>query len=404
MLLVLPRAAWVLALSSLAIVPARAQQDQADSLASKSAGNSGEAGSGSLSTQIGYYHHDDDLESGNPFLDEELTVIEPLFIWDKNVSDDWGYSVTVSYDSVTSASIDRLSKFPEQSGASGDYYASVDYASRHRRDEGEWLGWLLGASIEYDYMSLHLGGNYSQESDDKNVTNSYALTGFFDTVDIIRFDGSGAEGSDTRLSLAASYNRTAVLSPTWIGDLGVTLAAQSGFLETAYNAVVLEDAGLPPNPNLYNQANGIEVAEELPDTRLRAALSYRARHFLSPGRAVELGGRLYGDDWGIFSFALEPRYYMPLIADRLSLRLRYRYYNQTAADDFQEEFQGTTLADAPEFRTQDSDLGDLDSHTIGSRFDLTPGGDHNWYFDLNYVTRSDGLDHYYLGVGYSFAF
>lgn len=379
--------------------PVGAQRDDPLSGAPPTADEPGAPGTSRLSTQLGYYHHDDDA-AGNPFLDEELTVIEPILVWDSNVSEDFGYSVTLSYDFVSSASIDRLNAFPEQSGASGDYYFGLDYASRHRVDDGKWLGWMLGGSIEYDYASLHFGGNYSAESDDGNTTNAFALTGFYDTIDIIRFDGEQSEGTDTRLSLAGTYSLYRVLSPTWASDLSTTLSFQSGFLETAYNAVVLEDPSFPPNPALDNQANGIEFTEELPDTRVRAAIAYTARHWLGPGNALELGGRLYGDDWGILSFALEPRWYRTLVEERLRMRLRYRYYNQTEADDYEEHFLGTTEADVPEERTQDSELAAFDSHGFGVRFDLTPGGRHGWYLDLNYDIRSDDLDGYFASVGY----
>lgn len=379
------------------------EQESAGSGARKTTGNTGEPGTGRLSTQLGFYHHDDDL-AGNPFLDEELTVIEPIVIWDSNVSEDFGYSLTFSYDNVSSASIDRLNQFPEQSGASGDYYFGLDYASRHRRGEGEWLGWQVGASAEYDYTSLHFGASYSDENADQSVTSSFALTGYYDTIDIIRFDGAQNEGTDDRLSLAGTYGLYQVLTPTWASDLSATLSVQSGFLETAYNAVVLEDASFAPNPLLDNLARGIEFTEELPDTRIRAALSYKARHYLSPGRAVEMGTRLYGDDWGIYSVALEPRYYLPLVHDRLNLRLRYRFYTQTEADDFQEHFLGTVATDLPEFRTQDAELASFSSHGMGTRFDLTPRGPHKWYLDLNYVLRSDDLDGYFGAVGYSVDF
>jgi Protein of unknown function (DUF3570) len=399
----LRNAIWLL-LGAVGVSQAHAQQgDPASPGAPKNAANKGDPGTGSLTTHLGIYHHGDDL-AGNPFLDEELTVIEPILIWDSNVSADFGYSVTLSYDNISSASIDRLKQFPEQSGASGDYYIGVDYASRHRRDDGEWLGWQLGASVEYDYTSVHFGGNYSKESDDKNATSSFALTGFYDIIDIIRFNGLQNEGTDNRLSVAGTYSLYQVLNRTWSSDLSATVAIQSGFLETAYNAVVLEDSSFPANPFLDNQANGIEFTEELPDTRMRAAVQYKARHYLSPGRAIEMGGRLYGDDWGIVSVALEPRYFMPIVRDRLSLRLRYRYYTQTAADDYQEHFLGTLAGDLPEFRTQDAELGAFDSHGLGARFDFTPGGRHTWYLDLNYVLRSDNLDGYFGGIGYSFNF
>lgn len=382
----------------------RAQgQEPGASSAPRATANQGEPGSGSFSTQLGFYHHSDDL-AGNPFLDEELTVIEPIVLWDYNVSEDFGYSVTLSYDNVSSASIDRLSQFPEQSGASGDYYIGLDYAARHRLEEGEWLGWMLGGSIEYDYTSLHFGGNYSDESDDRNAVSNFALTGYYDTIDIIRFDGTQSEGTDTRLSLAGTYSLYQLLSRTWASDLSATLSFQSGFLETAYNAVVLEDLSFPPNPFLDNQANGVEFTEELPDTRLRAALQYKARHYLGPGQSVELGGRLYGDDWGILSVAVEPRYYRPLVPELLDVRLRYRFYTQTEADDFEEHFLGTLPGDLPEHRTQDAELGAFDSHGVGVRFDLSPGDRHDWYVDLNYSLRSDDLDGYFVSLGYTLRF
>lgn len=376
-------------------------QEPTASDASKSAGNFGDPGTSRFSGQLGYYHHDD---GGNPFLDEKLSVIEPILMWDTNVSDDFGYSVTFSYDNVSSASIKRLSQFPEQSGASGDYYFGLDLGVRHRLDEGEWMGWQLGVSTEYDYNSLHFGANHSDESDDGNSTSSFALTGYYDFIDIIRFNGASDEGTDKRLSLAGTWSLYQVLNPTWNSDLSATLSFQSGFLETAYNAVVLEDPSFRANPLLHNQAQGIEFTEELPDNRIRAAVQYKARHYTGPGRAVELGTRVYGDDWGIYSLAVEPRYYFPLVHDRLSVRLRYRYYFQTEADDYQEHYLGTTAGDLPEFRTQDSELASFDSHSTGVRFDFTPSRRHQWYLDLNYMLRSDDMDGYFASIGYSIGY
>ena len=46
----------------------------------------------------------------------------------------------------------------------------------------------------------------------------------------------------------------------------------------------------------------------------------------------------------------------------------------------------------------------FDSHGLGARFDLTPGGRHDWYLDLNYVLRSDELNSYFGAIGYSVNF
>lgn len=47
---------------------------------------SGEAGTGSLGLRVGYYENGDSSD-GNPFLDEESSVIETIFIADYNISD-----------------------------------------------------------------------------------------------------------------------------------------------------------------------------------------------------------------------------------------------------------------------------------------------------------------------------
>ena len=86
------------------------------------------------------------------------------------------------------------------------------------------------------------------------------------------------------------------------------------------------------------------------------------------------------------------------------VRLRYRYYFQTEADDYQEHYLGTTAGDLPEFRTQDSELASFDSHSTGVRFDFTPSRRHQWYLDLNYMLRSDDMDGYFASIGYSIGY
>ncbi len=356
------------------------------------------AGTGSLRYQLGFYNHGDNGD-GNPFLDEALTVIEPILVFDYNVSDRFGYTTTVSYDHVTSASIDRLSNFPDQSGASGDNYIGADVALRYEANERLELGTHFGFSTEYDYSSLSLGVAATHAPLNTNAKVSYSLDAFFDTLDIIRFDGTEDEGSDNRTSVSGTVNWYQVWSPTLHGELGATLALQSGFLETPYNAVVIEDASLPPNPNLDNMARGREITEELPDSRARGAFYGRLRGSLGEGRAWELNGRLYSDSWSVNSLTLEPRYYRTLIPDQLDLRLRYRLYVQSASKYFEESF---IVED--EFRTQDSDLGDYNTHTLG--FKLTWKKSQRHWLDLafDYAIRSDGLDHIFGAVGWTWKF
>ena len=376
------------ALAAWLAVPAMAQSGVADP----------EPGDSSVEVHIGLFDMPDDGE-GNPFLDEDLTVVEGIVVFDHQLNEKLGVSTMLTYDFISSASIDRLSKFPDQTGASGDYYIGADLGFNYELSERQDLGWHFGGSVEYDYASIGLGGSYFVEALDKNSSWTYSLEAFLDSIDVIRFDGT-EEGTDDRTSLAATVSHYRVLGPKTHGEFGLTLSTQSGFLETAYNAVVLEDPGLPPNPNLANNANGIEITEELPDSRTRGVLFGQVRRALRPGQSVELGGRLYSDTWGVSSLTFEPRYYRSLSPDWL-LRLRYRYYTQTAADDFAETFP--LAAGAPDERTQDADLSEYDSNTFGTRLDWG-GAESSWNLSLDYVLRSDGLDQLLFAIGWSRSF
>ena len=98
-------------------------------------------GDRTLTTRLSFYNNGDSGD-GNPFLDEALTVVEPVIIFDHQVSEDFGYSVDFHYDYVSSASIDRLSNFPEQSGASADNYIGGASSGRWKLADG----WRAGGS------------------------------------------------------------------------------------------------------------------------------------------------------------------------------------------------------------------------------------------------------------------
>jgi hypothetical protein len=325
---------------------------------------------------------------------------------DYRLSEDWSLGADLLFDHVSSASIKRLgdrSAYPntQQSGASGDFFAGATLRARRHLDEGRSWGGLLGVSGEYDYTSLSFGGDYSWEREDRNASFTVGLGGFYDTVKIIRWDGTQTEGNDQRFSLSTNLAWYQAIDGRTHGTLGLTHTQQSGFLETPYNAITLEDGTNPPNPNLEDDALGVEATEELPGQRGRDALFGRLRRYLGADTSLELGGRYYLDDWGIGAWSLEPRLYHQLVDDRLGLRLRYRYYTQTPADYWAEHFAGTDPADAPTFRTQDPELGEFDSHTVGAQ--LSFKNDGAWGFDvsMDVIMRSDDLDHVLLTFGWN---
>lgn len=358
----------------------------------------GASGHGFTEFRIGYYDNDDSGD-GNPFLDEALTVVEPVIIFDYNISDRMAAYGKLSYDAVSSASIDRLANFPEQSGASGDNYFGLDFGLRYKWDEITTIGGFLSASTEYDYNSFGLGGHVSRDLAEKNATVKFSLNGFFDSLDVIRFNGV-QDGSDDRTTLTTSGSWYQVIDSRTHGEFGAVLTYQSGFLETPYNAVVVEDPADAPNPNLDNMARGTEITEELPDSRVRGAIHGKVRRHFGTGTALELGARVYSDSWGISSAALEPRVYQWLIKDQLMLRGRYRLYTQTEADDYQDHF----LLTAPSERTQDSDLASFNAHTLGLKLIWYVREDLTLDIGSDIISRDDGIDQLLGSIGLRYEF
>ena len=359
----------------------------------------GDAGKGSVEFGLGFYSNSDGSngEEGNPFLDEESTIVEPVIVFDYNISDETAVWAKFSYDYVSCASIDRLSNFPEQSGASGDNYISIEGGLRRTPDRQNAWGVFGHLSGEYDYVSVGLGGDYTRTALDGNSSVKYAVNGFFDSIDLIRYNGV-EESSDSRITLTAQVNAYQVMNPLTHAEYGGVLTVQSGYLATPYNAVVIEDT-LVPNTNLVNNAPGREVIEELEDSLIRGAVFGRLRRSLAPRHAVELGGRLYADSWGLTGISIEPRWYHWLIDGKLRMRLRYRFYTQSEADAFSETF----LVEE-EFRTQDADMGSFTAHTLGGLLTLVAGEASEIDLALDYITRDDGIDQILARFAYRWDF
>ncbi len=352
---------------------------------------SAEAGTGTASFRIGYYDNDDKGD-GNPFLDEELTVIEPVVIVDYNITDRLGVYSKFSYDDVTSASIERLSKFSEQSGASSDFYIGLDLGARYELNENRRVGGFVGGSVEYDYTSIGFGGDFAQDLAEKNATLKVSANAYFDRVDVIQFNGE-EDGSANRRSYSSTLSWYQIINKRMHAETGATISVQTGFLETAYNAVVIEDPTDAPNPNLDNRARGTEITEALPGTRVRGSLFGRARYSVRPDTAIEGGGRLYADDWGVRSVTLEPVVrHWPL--DSLGGHLGYRYYVQSAADDYDDHFSRRKSK-----RTQDSDLAAFDAHGLHGGLVWLPWPSVELSVDAGYTFREDGIDQLMLSVG-----
>ena len=345
-----------------------------------------------IELRTGYYDQTDG--GGDETLEEDQTIIEPVIVLRYQATESLGLTAEFSYDNVSAASIERLSETHGQSGASGDNYMSAKFGFDYAWGESD-LAVTLSGSNEYDYTSIGLSTTYGHWLMDRQSHITLSLGSFFDSVEVIRYDGD-EEGSDTRTTLSLGFGFEHTLTPTITTSLGYTFTHQSGFLETALNRVLVSTPGATPiNPpgttSEYLNFQGIEIAEELPDARIRHALYGRLDKYLdwseAPDTAIGLGWRVYSDSWGITAFSVEPSLRQWIVDERLRFELRYRYYSQSAADDYTD-----VLTSVETYRTADSDLGDYAAHTIGTTLFWQVSERSSLELSLDSMTRNDGLD------------
>lgn len=327
---------------------------------------------------------------GNPNLKEDMTVLEPQLLLGVGLSEKLSMTVKGQADIISAASVDKRYRFAPgtQSGASGDKYFGLEAGLFYSWSD-EWkVGGGASIGTEYDYRSIGANVRVVHERPDRNDTFVLKLSAYFDTLDIIKFDGS-EDGSDNRTSYSVGLGWTHVIGPRTVMTLNNDLTIQDGYLATPYNSVVVA---------------GVEVDEVLPDSRIRNATFGRVRHLLLDDLAVEPGLGFYLDDWGAMAVNFEARAYWECVPGRLILQPWYRFHWQTEVDQFVDENDATI----PDERTQDSDLADFTSHTFGLKL-VAPhvnifGADTELEIGADYSLRSDSLNSFSVTVGFMVRF
>lgn len=376
---------------SLGAVGGRAQEVGPDPVAPAPAGDT------VVGVRTTYYEQvDQGGRDGNPFLREDVVVVEPAILFSTKLDEDVTLSALFSHDYVSAASIDRLQNYPQQSGASGDTYFGLDLGLDVQVDDEVAVGGTIHAAGEADYASGGLSGRVSfAPAPATRVTLSIDV--YHDYVRRTRFDGTtdGWSARDTNTLTVWVYR---ALTPWLHAEVGYSFSRQAGALETNFNAVVLE--GGPPNPLLVDQFRGTEVEEDVPDHRLRHAGQVRASLLVRRGTALDLGLSGYADSWGLSSFAVEPGVRHWLVDGVLLVRASYRYMRQDGTDYSADHFR----APPPYHRTQDPDLDSFDLHAVGLKlvWYVSPGWAIDVAGDLGW--RSDGLDQRWLGSGVRWEF
>jgi Protein of unknown function (DUF3570) len=149
---------------------------------------------------------------------------------------------------------------------------------------------------------------------------------------------------------------TQTWTPVFATQVVLYGALQHGFLENPYRAVVIAPAG-------------DQALENHPTNRLRLAAALRGKYYVKPLKtAFSAGARVYRDTWDILGQTYELEAERFVLPD-LRLRVHGRYYRQTEALFWSDDYTGGEPADGPrgQYWTGDRELSPLSSYLLGGR-------------------------------------
>jgi hypothetical protein len=144
-------------------------------------------------------------------------------------------------------------------------------------------------------------------------------------------------------------------TPRFVTQLVYTAQIVNGFQSNPYRSIIL--------------GQGVKAQEHHPEDRARHAISFRANYFLKPAKLVfRFGARGYIDSWSVKSITgeIEAERYL---TERLRVGLRGRYYQQSGAVFFSDDYTGGDLPLGPkgQYFTGDRELSPFFSLSVGAR-------------------------------------
>lgn len=346
-----------------------------------------------------YYSQDGDNAAVSGGLGtEELTdftgaVIVSIPLTDDNVlTIDAGIS---AYSSASSSNVDPFDSdgaadaFQGTSGASqSDTWASIAGGYSHSSDDRNSV-WFASASFstEYDYSSIGFGGTYTKLFNEKNTELSIKANVFLDTWDILYpielrpftsggnglnsepFSGNIITGNanynpnfiefedDGRESYNVGVGFSQILHKNVQGSLSLDFVQQQGLLSTPFQRVYFSDV----EDSFIDEFQLADDIERLPDSRFKIAIGGRLNWYFNEFLSVRTFYRYYTDDWGISSHTASIEIPIKII-DKFTFYPSYRFYDQSAADYFN-DFE--TALSTDEFTTSDFDLSEYSANQFG---------------------------------------
>ena len=328
---------------------------------------------------------------GSQKLSDISNTIDVKFIkWDKK-DRKHSFDLEVGLDHYTSASSDLVDLKANSSASHADtrIFPSVSWSMENEKN-GTTIGAGLSSSTEFDYQSIGVNINFSKKTNNRNGEFTAKAQAYIDKVSLIyptelRSGGGGDDDDDYATTARNSYS----------GSLSYSQIINQR-LQIMFIADLISQKGLLSLPfyRVYFNDNSVQK-ENLPDTRMKIPLGFRANYFIGDKVILRTFYRYYHDDWGLTAHTVEVE--TPVkVTPFFSITPFYRYYKQTAVDYFAPY---KTHISSNQYYTSNFDLSAFNSNFYGAGIRLTPpkgvfGIQQLNMLELRYghYTRTNGLN------------
>ena len=211
------------------------------------------------------------------------------------------------------------------------------------------VGYYL--SNEPDYVGQQVSAGYNRDFNDAQLNLSFGSSFGWDAIDPVADDDTRT-APDDKVTLHWNTVATRVLTPTLLMRVGLE-----------YNIV----NGLQHNPYRNVYAGGTRVPERHPGHRERRDLFLKLNQYFQNRSSLKFSYRFYNDDWGINSHELGSTL-SQYVTHGLFVSYDYRYYTQTAADFYRDEYLTTNGING--YLSGDYRMAVLSSHLFGVAVDV----------------------------------
>lgn len=264
-----------------------------------------------------------------------VTVSGPALLVRKNVAPQaLSISADVHTDSISSASVDVVNTASPYTDTRAEVGIGTQYLSG---DSLLDIGYRFSDESDYTAKTLHM--NVTQDFLGNTTTLNLGFSRGWDQVG--RSDNAFSADAD-HFQFRAGLSQ--VLSPHWVAALDYEAIGDRGYLQ---------------NPYRYARVIGAYANEIYPTTRTSNALALRSIKSLFSNGAARAEYRYYWDNWSIQAHTLELAY-RHKIDGRFSGEARYRFYTQSAAAFYADDFDR-----AYNYMSRDKELSQFHDHSVG---------------------------------------